>query len=157
MLRVRSRGNSRGIDVFESAVSEEDCFKGDVRALDRRNPLRSQPLLFWIGLKRPEGVRGAWSFLEGTQQRGRLKNEPVRYSRNPIYVAVFIYVDSLLSRQRPTTQLPTVVGERFVGVGHTVSVVLLLDGTASKGCGINELGCQALTHGFLSAGAGELN
>src|SRR5690606_5384100 len=47
--------------------------------------------------------------------------------------------------------LPAIVGKRLVGVCHLVSVVFLLHGVAAQLRSVDELGGQALAHGFFTA------
>src|SRR5215210_7943247 len=53
-----------------------------------------------------------------------------------------------------TEYLPLVVRERLVGLGHTVRVVLLLDGIAAVVGGVEHLAGEAVDHRLLAAGAG---
>src|SRR4028119_2052750 len=50
--------------------------------------------------------------------------------------------------------LPAIMGERLVGVGHAVRVVLLLDRRALVPAGGEQLGRETVLHGLLAAGAG---
>jgi hypothetical protein len=51
-------------------------------------------------------------------------------------------------------ELPAVVGKRFVGVGHAVSVLTLLHGTASSLGGVEDFGGKTLAHRALSTSTG---
>src|SRR4249920_2353908 len=51
---------------------------------------------------------------------------------------------------KTTESLPAIVGESLVGFGHSMRVVLLLDGIAAIICGVHQLPCEFLLHGFLT-------
>ena len=53
-------------------------------------------------------------------------------------------------------ELPAVVAERFVRVGHLVGVFALLNSSTARLNSVQKLTGKALFHGVLVAGAGEL-
>src|SRR5271168_2420777 len=70
--------------------------------------------------------------------------------------AISLYRSARANYQR-RRYLPTIVRERLVGLGHTVSIFALANRGAAILRGLHEFGGKAMRHGFLAAGRGRFD